>query len=85
MIYTENTYKGPNKLDIKDAMIGRAKKFNQYNKGEFVASQSCKTCIRKHFSFPYTCNDGWPMGDSNWKDQGATCINWSNKSDCQVD
>lgn len=72
-------------MNIQDVFIGRARKFNRYIEGEHKENQSCRTCVRKHFSFPYTCNDGWPMGDPNWIDKGATCINWSDNANCQID
>lgn len=72
-------------MEIHEVIAGRARRFNQYSQGEENTNQSCKTCIRKHFSFPYTCNEGWPMGDSKWVDKGSTCINWSNSRDCKVD
>ena len=66
-------------MEIKDIFIGRARKFNQYSQGEVKEGCTCKTCIRKHFSYPYTCNDGWE------KDRGSTCINWNDNKNCQVD
>ena len=66
-------------MEVKDIFIGKAKKFNQYSQGEPCETQSCKSCIRKHFSYPYTCNDGWQ------EDKGFTCINWSDDKQCQVD
>lgn len=68
-----------------DIFIGKARKFNQYSKGNTVSGNSCRSCVRKHFSYPYTCNDGWPLGDENWKDKGPDCINWTDNSRCQVD
>ena len=65
-------------MDIKRLLIGRAKKFNQYSEGETTEGRSCKNCIRKNFSYPYTCNDGWQA------DKGATCINWTDNPRCQV-
>jgi len=44
-------------------------------------NQSCKTCVRKNFSFPYTCNDGWAQE----KDLGSICINWTNDKNCKAD
>lgn len=72
-------------MNPEQIFAGRARKYNQFSEGERKEGQSCKTCIRKHFSFPYTCNDGWPMGDKDWADRGVSCINWSNTSDCKVD
>jgi hypothetical protein len=78
-------------MDIKDVFIGKAQKYNHYQENiaaidyNFEKEHSCKTCIRKHFSYPYTCNDGWPCGDSGWKDHGATCINWTDDKHCKVD
>jgi hypothetical protein len=78
-------------MDIKDVFMGKARKYNHYEEGslpidhDFNKEHSCGTCIRKHFSFPYTCNDGWPMGESTWRDRGSKCINWTDNSKCEVD
>lgn len=72
-------------MDVANVFIGRSKKYNQYIEGKLKDNQSCKSCIRKHFSFPYTCNDGWPMGDPSWVDRGSKCINWTDDSNCKVD
>ena len=55
----------------------------------FVASDdtnpehNCHTCIRKQFSFPYTCNEGWKL--MHKERGGAGCVNWSDSSRCRVD
>lgn len=72
-------------MNPEQVFIGRAKKYNQFSQGENKEGQSCRSCIRKHFSFPYTCNDGWATGDPKWVDRGASCINWSDNPQCQVD
>ena len=78
-------------MDIKDIFLGKARKYNHYEEGnlpvdyDFEKEHSCRTCIRKHFGYPYSCNDGWPMGEPTWKDRGAKCINWTDDSHCEVD
>lgn len=69
----------------EEVLIGKARKFNQFSEGNCKENKSCATCIRKHFSFPYTCNDGWALGESNWRDRGSICINWNDNPQCQVD
>ena len=68
---------------IKDILINKAKKYNTFQtKPEFYKKdQSCRTCIRKHFSYPYTCDYGWDKE----KDHGPECINWTNDRNCKVD
>jgi hypothetical protein len=74
-----------------DVFAGRARKFNHYQEGERREGQSCSTCVRRRFSHPYTCGDGWPInapwegGRSTWEDRGATCINYSDDPKCRVD
>ncbi len=67
-------------ISLADIFIGRARMFNHYQPGESnFLTHSCISCIRRQFSFPETCNDGWPMGNAEWKDQGPSCINWIDK------
>ena len=66
-------------MNPADIFIGLAKKFNHYQPGPPILGHSCQNCIRKQFSFPDTCNDGWPMGDPKWKDGGESCINFKAK------
>ncbi len=73
-------------MNIADVCKRKATKYNNYqNQGFDNPENSCKTCIRKTFSYPYTCNDGWPMGGSNWVDRGKSCLNWTDQRDAQVD
>lgn len=78
-------------INAAQYFTGRAQKFNHYQEGESREGQSCHTCIRRRFSHPYTCNDGWPIrapwkdGHSTWEDRGATCINWTTDPKCRVD
>lgn len=78
-------------MDIKEVFKSQAKKYNQFQESnlpidnDFQCEHSCKTCIRKHFSYPYTCNDGWPLGNINWIDRGSKCINWTNDFQCKID
>lgn len=78
-------------ITAAELFIGRAQKFNRYQEGEGVEGRSCHSCIRRRLSFPYTCDDGWPIhaprvdGRSTWVDRGATCINWTDDPSCRVD
>jgi hypothetical protein len=69
-------YKGPPMTDLKDYFLKEAAKTNHYEQGPEVKGHSCHSCVRKRYSYPDTCNDGWPMGNSEWKNRGATCRNW---------
>ncbi len=70
-------------MNVKDIFIGKANKYNHFQSshGFYEKNQSCKTCIRKSFSFPYTCNYGWIKE----KDLGSECINWTVDKTCKVD
>lgn len=70
---------------IGDVFKGRAQKYNHYQEGKNDASHSCNNCLRRQYSYPYTCKDGWLMGNPQWKDRGATCINWTDKGNAPVD
>jgi hypothetical protein len=67
-------------MDIKDYFIGRAKKYNQYSQGQQCKGHNCNTCIRRHFSFPYSCTDIVTN-----KNKNEDCINWSDDKNCPVD
>jgi hypothetical protein len=70
----------------KDIFIGRARKYNHFERASAATpGRSCSTCVRRTFSFPYTCSDGWPAGDPQWKDRGAECLNWTDNPKCDVD
>jgi len=63
--------------EVADMFVGIARKKNHFeDQGFAVLAHSCHSCIRKHFSFPYTCNDGWPVGERDWIDRGSHCLNW---------
>ena len=65
---------------------GRAQKYNHYQESSMSSSNhSCSNCMRRLFSYPYTCNDGWPCGDSNWVDRGINCLNWTDDKKAEVD
>lgn len=71
---------GAASINIASAFIAMARKFNQFNEGDVVSSsRKCNNCVRRQFSFPDTCNDGWPMGSPSWTDRGAKCINWTER------
>jgi hypothetical protein len=72
-------------IAVTSVYINRAKKYNQYSEGLYQAGHCCQNCLRKHFSYPYTCNDGFPCGDLSWTDRGCYCINWTNDKNCKVD
>ena len=73
-------------MKIEDVFVKKAEKYNHYIEADRHEGCSCKTCVRKHFSYPYTCNDGWNFiqgGDS--KEKGETCLNWEMDRQCKVD
>lgn len=72
--------------EIKEAFIGRAKKYNHFaEQGSTNDAHSCATCVRRQFSFPWTCNDGWPAGNPRWEDRGDRCMNWTDQGNAPVD
>jgi len=73
-------------VNLAQLYEGRARKYNHYeDSGKLDESHSCKTCLRRHFSHPWTCLDGWPLGDYSWKDRGYTCLNWTDDPDTPTD
>lgn len=68
---------------FEDIFKGQARRYNHFQpeKEFYNETQSCRTCRRKHFSFPYTCDDGW----NHEKDYGPECINWTDDRNCKVD
>ena len=77
-----------NKMVISVASVfkGRAKKYNHFQKTDsLIRKNRCSNCIRRKFSYPYTCNDGWPCGDKSWEDRGYACANWTDDPKAEVD
>ena len=71
---------------VNKTFVGLAKKYNHFeDKGFETPTHSCHVCLRKHFSYPYTCNDGWHDGNSQWKDLGSRCLNWTDNKHTKVD
>ncbi len=52
--------------------------------GKTVNGRSCADCLRRTMSFPDNCNDGWPMGDSAWRDKGSECVNYLQEMNREV-
>lgn len=52
---------------------------------DIVIAHACANCVRRQFSYPWTCNDGWPMGERTWRDRGARCANWTDQGNAPVD
>lgn len=76
--------KGDKEITLADVVIGMARKYNHYEESEErIIGRTCQMCVRRRFSYPYSCNDGWPCGNQNWNGtKGETCLNWSDTSDC---
>lgn len=61
---------------LADLFTRQARRFGRYEAGGPEAN-TCVSCVRKRFSFPGTCNDGW----DRWRkraqggDPGG-CVNW---------
>lgn len=73
-------------MKLEEVVKGRAKKYNHYLDRRFsTKDHSCKTCLRKQFSYPWNCSDGWPCGNPKWEDKGDTCLNWTVQSNAPVD
>jgi hypothetical protein len=73
-------------MDLKDTFIGRARKYNHFqDSGQEIAARSCLNCIRKQFSFPYTCDEGWDNYRARQEAKGARCLNWTDRGDAPVD
>jgi hypothetical protein len=70
----------PNDITAADLFVGLAAKYNHYQESDqHNPDHSCHTCLRRQFSYPYTCNDGWPCGDPGWQDRGVNCLNWTDQ------
>jgi hypothetical protein len=68
-------------MDIKDIFIAKARKYNQYCKGDTcVSGRKCLHCVRWRFSFPYTCNNYNMHGNL-----AEDCINYDEDFKCKVD
>ena len=73
-------------MEIEDVFVGKAKKYNHYIKTDRREGHSCERCVRKHFSYPYTCNDGWIFcQEGKAKEKGEACLNWATDCQCKVD
>jgi hypothetical protein len=64
---------------------GLARKFNHFeDQGTATEGHACASCVRRQFGGPFCCEDGWPKGDPNWRDQGARCLNWTDRGNAPV-
>lgn len=72
-------------MELKDIFIGRARKYNHFEDGPVVPAHNCMNCVRKHFSFPYTCEDGWENYRTGQAEKGARCRNWTDQGNAPVD
>ena len=73
-------------MKIGDIYKGKATKYNCYIEGDKQEEHSCNTCVRKYFSYPYTCKNGWIfIREGEAQEKGETCINWTECMDCKVD
>jgi hypothetical protein len=73
---------------LAQAIIRSARDYKGYTPQGFVVEEhTCHNCIRKQFSFPYTCDDGWDNLRSHpeYGVQGQRCANWTDTSKCRVD
>ena len=46
-------------MDIKDYFIAESNKYNHFTSSDVNSNNKCKDCVRKHYSYPDCCNDGW--------------------------
>lgn len=47
-------------MNIKDFFIAEANKYNHYLPSETEnQDKKCIDCVRKHYSYPDCCNEGW--------------------------
>jgi hypothetical protein len=67
-------------MDIKDVFIGRARKYNSYQKCSRTIGRKCIDCTRWRLSYPYTCHD-FDM----YSDKAETCLNWTDEKSPEVD
>lgn len=67
-------------MDIKDAFIGKARKYNCYCQCDRTEGRQCIKCMRWRLSFPYTCND-----HDMYSDKAETCLNWTDEKSPKVD
>lgn len=73
-------------IKIEDVFIGKAKKYNHYLQGGRNKEHSCERCVRKCFSHPYTCNEGWAfIREGKGREKGETCLNWAADCQCKVE
>lgn len=73
-------------IEKQDIFIGKARKYNRYiDSGTVNKERSCISCKRKHYSYPWTCDDGWVFYQRKLADEkGSRCLNWCNR-DCEID
>jgi hypothetical protein len=67
-------------MDIKDAFVGKARKYNNYQECECTEGRKCIKCTHWRLSYPYTCED-YDM----YSDKAETCLNWTDDIHCKVD
>jgi hypothetical protein len=64
-------------MSLKEFFIREgARKAGFLDSGVEVPKRSCQNCIKRVQSYPYNCNDGWPLGNPKWQDRGNRCANW---------
>jgi hypothetical protein len=73
-------------MDAKQIFIGLAQRYNRYVPGDVVTpGRTCDNCVRKQYSYPYTCDDGWDKRRNGTAGDGARCLNWTDRGDAKVD
>lgn len=73
-------------MALQDVFVTRAQKFNHFEEQDTEQpAHSCHNCVRRQFSYPWTCNDGWPIGNPQWRDRGNRCANWTDQGNARVD
>ena len=46
-------------MSLKDYFISDANKYNHYIESLKNSDKKCKDCVRKHYSYPDCCKEGW--------------------------
>ena len=73
-------------MKVEDVFVGKAKKYNHYTKTDKREGHSCASCVRKYFSHPYTCEEGWNfLREGKAVEKGETCLNWAMDCQCKVE
>lgn len=71
---------------MKEMFLRRAQRFNCYRAGEVTTEgRSCANCVRKQFSYPWTCDDGWSKIRNQTAADGERCENWTDQGNARVD